>query len=139
MSNPDELRKRLGEDLSQAMADARPTAEEVAKRPKRGPRLQGITRPELAGRLGVGLDAVGDWIRGDTEPSRENRLKLCDFLEITEDVFIARYHLGSVGHISRASPPVEAGRIEELAAEVAETRQMVKRLLDLLEERGETA
>ena len=120
------------------MADARPTADELAKRPKRGPRIQGITRPELAGRLGVGLDAVGDWIRGDTEPTRENRLKLCEFLGITEDVFIHRYHLGSEPQTDPSPHLRERERVEALEDEIRDIREMMKRLLDRLEGRGET-
>ncbi len=135
-TDPNELRRRLADDLRQAMADAKPTAEEVGKRSVRGPPIQGIKAAELANRMGVGYDAMLDWLRGDTEPSRENRLKLCEFLGITEDVFVARYVLGSVIAPAPAVPPVEAGRLEELAAQVGELQQAVRHLQDLLEARG---
>jgi len=141
-TDPNELRKRLAVDLSAAMAATEPTAEELGKRRRRGPALRGIKAAELAGRLGVGYDAVLDWLAGRTEPSRESRLLLCDFMGITEDVFIARYYLGSVTSAQSdpiPSPTVEAGQVAELAAQVAELQQIVKRLQDSLEAHGGTA
>jgi transcriptional regulator with XRE-family HTH domain len=148
--DPNELRQRLADDLRQAMASAQPTAEELGRRAKRGPPIQGIKAAELAARLGVGYDAMLDWLRGDTEPSRDNRLKLCDFLGITEDVYIARYLLGSVTppEPHRTQPGVEA-RVEELASalselthlsseQAAEIARLSESLRALAEERGET-
>jgi len=140
-TDPNELRKRLAVDLSAAMAATEPTAEELGKRRRRGPALRGIKAAELAARLGVGYDAVLDWLAGRTEPSRESRLLLCDFMGITEDVFIARYYLGSVSSAQSdptQHPTVEAGQVAELQAEVAELRQMMVRFQELLEGRGGT-
>ena len=140
-TDPNELRKRLAVDLSAAMAATEPTAEELGKRRRRGPALRGIKAAELAARLGVGYDAVLDWLAGRTEPSRESRLLLCDFMGITEDVFIARYYLGSVTSAQSdpiPSPTVEAGQVAELAAQVAELQQIVKHLQDSLEAHGGT-
>lgn len=48
---------------------------------------RGLSRPELARRVGVGRGAVSDWENGETLPSLLNLGPLCDALRVDADLF----------------------------------------------------
>lgn len=48
---------------------------------------RGLSRPQLAERVGVGRSAVSDWENAETLPSLLNLGPLCDALEVSADLF----------------------------------------------------
>lgn len=48
---------------------------------------RGLSRPELAGLVGVGRGAVNDWENGESLPSLLNLGPLCDALGVHADLF----------------------------------------------------
>lgn len=48
---------------------------------------RGLTKAELARRIGVSSAAVSQWEKGDNDPSVESTQKVCVALEITESIF----------------------------------------------------
>lgn len=48
---------------------------------------RGLSRPELAKRVGVGRGAVSDWENAETLPSLLNLGPLCDALQVNADLF----------------------------------------------------
>jgi transcriptional regulator with XRE-family HTH domain len=96
--------------------------------------VRGLSRPELAGLVGVGRGAVSDWENAETLPSLLNLGPLCDALQVDADLFahppevpespVSRYLLKSVADQAADYAVDEAlgGRLPGVAPEDLESQ-----------------